>query len=76
MQELVTAAEIMRQRRFSETPVRDQARVLGAYQDPVWSVGYRGGGGEAARQWQHLFSARSSLTPAPCHKAGGIEEGT
>lgn len=74
MQELVRAAEIMR-RNCCETPVRDQARIMGAFQDPLWSMGYRRGGREAIGQWQHLFSARSSLTPAPFLKAQGIEQG-
>ena len=41
-------------------PVRDQARILGAFQDPLWSVGYRRGG---------------RLTAAPCLKAQGTEQG-
>ena len=56
-------------------PVRDQARILGAFQDPLWSVGYRRGGREAVGQWQHPFSARSRLTAAPCLKAQGTEQG-
>jgi len=62
---VVAAAVIMRQR-FSEAPIRKQAKVLGPSQDQVWSVGCRGSG------WR---GAGRGLTPAAFHRVGRIEQG-
>lgn len=46
----VVAAAVIKRWRFSEAPIRKQAKVLGPSQDPVWSVDCRGSGDGLARQ--------------------------
>lgn len=63
--QVVAAAVIMRQR-FSEAPIRKQAKVLGPSQDQVWSVRCRGSGGGVLGR---------GLTPAAFYRVGRTEQG-
>lgn len=65
-EQVVAAVVIMRQNRFSETPVRKQAEVLGPGQDQVWPTGCRGSGGGVLGL---------GLTPATFRSARRIEQG-
>lgn len=74
--QVVAAAVRMRRRRFSETPVRKQAKVLSPSQDPVWSGLQREWWrGCQAVEWQHPFCAGSGPHSSTIHGAGGIEQG-